>query len=138
VRYASSTSQSRKATSAGLDSEAIGEAFAAIAAEFQITTVQIPFDEAQEIVTCLYRLGCDYAVSQVPRDKQNKFDPNLLSFLEPLRDLSAGQLLRLLHRRGGDCRSGGGVVGQRGGYPANPDYAVSSAARRCGIVGVGQ
>jgi len=75
------------------------EALAAIAAECRITTVQVPFDEAREIVTCLYPLGCNYAVSQVPRDEQNKLDPNLLSFLEPLRDLSTEQLLRLLRRR---------------------------------------
>ncbi|HEY0910958.1 MAG TPA: amidase family protein, partial [Bradyrhizobium sp.] len=47
----------------------------------------------------LYRLGCSYAVSQVPEERRAGLHDALLEFIEPVQCLTAEDLLRLQRRR---------------------------------------
>lgn len=74
-------------------------ALSAIAAEMPISIVEIPIEESRDIVGALYRLGCAYAVSQVAEDSRGGLHDDLLQFIEPVKGLTAGQLLKLQRRR---------------------------------------
>lgn len=75
------------------------DALSVIAANASISTVEIPIDESRDIVGALYRLGCAYAVSQVPEDGRGDLHGALLQFVEPVRQLTAEALLSLQRRR---------------------------------------
>ena len=61
--------------------------------------MEIPIEESRDIVGALYRLGCSYAVSQVPEEKRAGLHDALLEFIEPVQRLTAEDLLRLQRRR---------------------------------------
>lgn len=75
------------------------DALSAIAADAPIWAVEIPIEESRDIVGMLYRLGCAYAVSQVSEDKRGDLHDDLLAFIEPVKGLTAADLLRLQRRR---------------------------------------
>lgn len=75
------------------------EALSLIAEGSSITTVEVPIEESRDIVGALYRLGCSYAVSQVPAEKRAGFHDALLEFIEPVQRLAAEDVLRLQRRR---------------------------------------
>lgn len=75
------------------------DALSVIAEDTPITTVEVPIEESRDIVAALYRLGCSYAVSQVPDEKRTNLHAALLEFIAPVRGLTAEDLLRLQRRR---------------------------------------
>jgi aspartyl-tRNA(Asn)/glutamyl-tRNA(Gln) amidotransferase subunit A len=75
------------------------DALSVIAEETPITTVEVPVEESRDIVGALYRLGCSYAVSQVPNEKRADLHAALLEFIAPVQGLTAEDLLRLQRRR---------------------------------------
>jgi aspartyl-tRNA(Asn)/glutamyl-tRNA(Gln) amidotransferase subunit A len=75
------------------------DALSVIAEDTPITTVDVPIEESRDIVGALYRLGCSYAVSQVPDEKRTDLHAALLEFIAPVRVLTAEDLLRLQRRR---------------------------------------
>ncbi|WP_044592305.1 amidase family protein [Bradyrhizobium sp. LTSPM299] len=75
------------------------DALAVIAKDSRITTVDVPINESRDIVGALYRLGCSYAVSQVPEEKRTGLHAALLEFIAPVQSLTAADLLRLQRRR---------------------------------------
>ncbi|WP_426409665.1 amidase [Bradyrhizobium ganzhouense] len=75
------------------------DALSVIAADAPIETVEIPIEESRDIVGMLYRLGCAYAVSQVSEDKRGRLHHDLLEFIEPVKRLTAEDLLGLQRRR---------------------------------------
>jgi aspartyl-tRNA(Asn)/glutamyl-tRNA(Gln) amidotransferase subunit A len=75
------------------------DALSVIAADSSISTVAVPIEESRDIVGVLYRLGCAYAVSQVPGDKRASLHDALLEFIEPVKRLTAEDLLELQRRR---------------------------------------
>ena len=75
------------------------DALSVIAADSSISTVEVPIEESRNIVGALYRLGCSYAVSQVPEEKRAGLHTALLEFIEPVQRLAAEDLLRLQRRR---------------------------------------
>jgi aspartyl-tRNA(Asn)/glutamyl-tRNA(Gln) amidotransferase subunit A len=74
-------------------------ALSVVAAEVPISIVEIPIEESRDIVGALYRLGCAYAVSQVVEDKRSGLHDDLIAFIEPVKGLTADDLLRLQRRR---------------------------------------
>jgi aspartyl-tRNA(Asn)/glutamyl-tRNA(Gln) amidotransferase subunit A len=74
-------------------------ALSVIAQDTPITTVEVPIEESRDIVGALYRLGCSYAVSQVPDEKRSALHDALLEFIEPVQHLTAENLLGLQRRR---------------------------------------
>ena len=74
-------------------------ALSVIAADAPISTVKIPIEESRDIVGTLYRLGCAFAVSQVSEDKRGGLHDDLLEFIEPVKGLTAEDLLGLQRRR---------------------------------------
>jgi aspartyl-tRNA(Asn)/glutamyl-tRNA(Gln) amidotransferase subunit A len=64
-----------------------------------ITTVEVPIDESRDIVGALYRLGCAYAVSQIPEGRRADLHVDLLQFIEPVKALLTGDVLELQRRR---------------------------------------
>ncbi|MDA9433582.1 amidase family protein [Bradyrhizobium sp. CCBAU 51627] len=75
------------------------EAVKALGSRAEIKPVELPLDEARDIVATFYRLGCAFAVSLVPEDKRSDLDPGILEFIEPVRNLSAEALIGLQRRR---------------------------------------
>ena len=75
------------------------DALSVIAEDTPITTVEVPVEESRDIVAALYRLGCSYAVSQVPNEKRTDLHAALLEFIAPVQGLTAEHLLRLQRRR---------------------------------------
>ena len=75
------------------------DALSVIAEGSSITTVEVPIEESRDIVGALYRLGCSYAVSQVPAEKRAGLHDALLEFIEPVQRLAAEDVLRLQRRR---------------------------------------
>lgn len=74
-------------------------ALSVIAADVPVATVEIPIEESRDIVGALYRLGCAYAVSQVSQHKRSGLHGDLLAFIEPVKGLTADDLLKLQRRR---------------------------------------
>lgn len=74
------------------------DAITCLGAEFSIEVVDVAFDEARDVTGALYRLGCAYAVAQVPEEKRRLLDPLLSDFLDPVRDISTAQLVELQRR----------------------------------------
>jgi aspartyl-tRNA(Asn)/glutamyl-tRNA(Gln) amidotransferase subunit A len=75
------------------------DALSVIAEGSPITTVEVPINESRDIVGALYRLGCSYAVSQVPEEKRDGLHAALLEFIASVQGLTAEDLLRLQRRR---------------------------------------
>jgi aspartyl-tRNA(Asn)/glutamyl-tRNA(Gln) amidotransferase subunit A len=75
------------------------DALSAIFPDSPITTVEVPIDESRDIVGALYRLGCAYAVSQIPEGRRADLHVDLLQFIEPVKALRTGDLLELQCRR---------------------------------------
>ena len=75
------------------------DALSVVAEDTPITTVEVPIEESRDIVGALYRLGCSYAVSQVPDEKRAGLHAALLEFIAPVQRLTAEDLLRLQRRR---------------------------------------
>ncbi|MBW5435716.1 amidase [Bradyrhizobium canariense] len=75
------------------------EALKALTSRAEIETVELPLQEARDIVGTLYRVGCAFAVSLVPESKRADLDPAILQFIEPIRSLSAEKLLTVQRRR---------------------------------------
>jgi aspartyl-tRNA(Asn)/glutamyl-tRNA(Gln) amidotransferase subunit A len=75
------------------------DALSVIAEDTPITTVEVPIEESRDIVGALYRLGCSYAVSQVPNEKRADLHAALLEFIAPVQGLTADDLLKLQRRR---------------------------------------
>jgi aspartyl-tRNA(Asn)/glutamyl-tRNA(Gln) amidotransferase subunit A len=74
-------------------------ALSAIFPDSPITTVEVPIDESRDIVGALYRLGCAYAVSQIPEGNRAGLHVDLLQFIEPVKALQTKDLLELQRRR---------------------------------------
>ena len=75
------------------------DALSVIAEDMPITIVEVPVEESRDIVGALYRLGCSYAVSQVPEEKRAGLHADLLEFITPVQRLTAEDVLRLQRRR---------------------------------------
>ncbi|MGY4567256.1 amidase family protein [Bradyrhizobium sp. USDA 3256] len=75
------------------------DALAVLFPKSSVTTVDIPIDESRDIVAAFYRLGCAYAVSQVPTDRRVDLHADILEFIEPVIGLHADKLLALQRRR---------------------------------------
>ena len=60
---------------------------------------EVPVEESRDIVAALYRLGCSFAVSQVPDEKRTGLHAAFLEFIAPVQGLTAEHLLRLQRRR---------------------------------------
>jgi aspartyl-tRNA(Asn)/glutamyl-tRNA(Gln) amidotransferase subunit A len=75
------------------------DALSAIFPDWPITTVEVPIDESRDIVGALYRLGCAYAVSQIPEGRRADLHSDLLQFIEPVKALRTEDLLELQRRR---------------------------------------
>jgi aspartyl-tRNA(Asn)/glutamyl-tRNA(Gln) amidotransferase subunit A len=75
------------------------DALSAAFPEARITTVQVPIEESRDIVGALYRLGCAYAVSQVPQERLGDLHADLLDFIDPVKGLRAEVVLELQRRR---------------------------------------
>jgi aspartyl-tRNA(Asn)/glutamyl-tRNA(Gln) amidotransferase subunit A len=59
------------------------DALSVIFPDSPITMVEVPIDESRDIVGTLYRLGCAYAVSQIPEGRRADLHFDLLQFIEP-------------------------------------------------------
>jgi aspartyl-tRNA(Asn)/glutamyl-tRNA(Gln) amidotransferase subunit A len=75
------------------------DALSAIFPDSPIMTVDVPIDESRDIVGALYRLGCAYAVSQIPEGRRSDLHVDLLQFIEPVKTLQTEDLLELQRRR---------------------------------------
>lgn len=75
------------------------DALSVIFPDSPITTVEVPIDESRDIVGALYRLGCAYAVSQIPEGRRADLHIDLLQFIAPVKALGTGDLLELQRRR---------------------------------------
>src|SRR5579859_527573 len=75
------------------------DALSVIAVDSPISTVEVPIEESRDIVGTFYRLGCAYAVSQIPQEKRADVHDALLKFIEPVQRVTADDLLRLQRRR---------------------------------------
>jgi aspartyl-tRNA(Asn)/glutamyl-tRNA(Gln) amidotransferase subunit A len=75
------------------------DALSVIAEDTPITAIEVPIEESRDIVGALYRLGCSYAVSQVPDEKRSGLHAALLEFIAPVQGLKAEGLLKLQQRR---------------------------------------
>ncbi len=64
-----------------------------------VVAVDVAIDESRDIVAALYRLGCAYAVAQVPKDRRADLHADLLDFIEPVMGLRSDELLALQRRR---------------------------------------
>jgi len=75
------------------------EFLATLRGKVAFTEIAAPLSEARDIAGILYRIGCANALSRVPEERRHEVDPGLLAFVEPVRDLRADELLRVLQRR---------------------------------------
>lgn len=75
------------------------DALSAVFPDSAITTVEVPIDESRGIVGALYRLGCAYAVSQIPEGRRADLHGDLLQFIDPVKTLRTEDLLELQRRR---------------------------------------
>jgi aspartyl-tRNA(Asn)/glutamyl-tRNA(Gln) amidotransferase subunit A len=75
------------------------DALSVVLKDSKIMTVEVPIDESRNIVGALYRLGCAYAVSQIPEERRAELHGDLLQFIEPAKALRAEDLLELQRRR---------------------------------------
>jgi aspartyl-tRNA(Asn)/glutamyl-tRNA(Gln) amidotransferase subunit A len=75
------------------------DALSAIFPDSPIQTVEVPIDESRDIVGALYRLGCAYAVSQIPEARHVDLHADLLQFIEPVKAVRTADLLKLQRRR---------------------------------------
>jgi aspartyl-tRNA(Asn)/glutamyl-tRNA(Gln) amidotransferase subunit A len=67
--------------------------------ESPVVTVEVPIEESRDIVGALYRLGCAYAVSQIPEARRADLHADLLQFIEPVKALRIEDMLELQRRR---------------------------------------
>jgi aspartyl-tRNA(Asn)/glutamyl-tRNA(Gln) amidotransferase subunit A len=79
--------------------EAWEDALSVLFPNLPIVTVDVPIEESRNIVAAFYRLGCAYAVAQVPKDRRADLHADLLDFIEPVKGLRADELLTLQRRR---------------------------------------
>lgn len=75
------------------------DALSVISPDSTITTVEVPIDESRDIVGALYRLGCAYAVSQIPQERRGELHADLLEFIESVKGFGPQHLLELQLRR---------------------------------------
>lgn len=75
------------------------DALSAVFPDSAIMTVDVPIDESRDIVGALYRLGCAYAVSQIPEGRRADLHGDLLQFIDPVKALRTEDLLELQRRR---------------------------------------
>jgi aspartyl-tRNA(Asn)/glutamyl-tRNA(Gln) amidotransferase subunit A len=75
------------------------DALSVIFPDRAVTTVEVPIDESRDIVGALYRLGCAYAVSQIPEGRRTDLHVDFLRFIEPVKALHTEYLLELQRRR---------------------------------------
>jgi aspartyl-tRNA(Asn)/glutamyl-tRNA(Gln) amidotransferase subunit A len=75
------------------------DALSAVFSDRPVTTVEVPIDESRDIVGALYRLGCAYAVSQIPEGGRADLHVDLLQFIEPVKALRTADVLALQRRR---------------------------------------
>jgi aspartyl-tRNA(Asn)/glutamyl-tRNA(Gln) amidotransferase subunit A len=75
------------------------DALSAIFPDSPVTTVEVPIEESRDIVGALYRLGCAYAVSQIPEGRRVDLHTDLLQFIEPVKALQTADVLDLQRRR---------------------------------------